>query len=280
MKPLKIAQLSDFHFTRVTWNPLRLFSKRIVGQLNWLFCRKKNFSEERINALPPLLNNLGVDQVLLGGDFTSTSLQSEFEAAKKFAERLDVPWIAIPGNHDAYTLGSYLTGRYYRYFGTEGLKKNKVETHPLNSSWVLIALDVAVPGFASKGKFSSAQETFLKKTLDSIAPKQNIILFNHYPFFNNDFPSRGLKGKERLEAIVARDPRIKLYLHGHTHRHVIANLQPSGLPVVLDGGCVAHGEQGSWNLMTIDDKGIKIDVYRWAKHEWAVARSEEIAWTR
>jgi hypothetical protein len=83
-----------------------------------------------------------------------------------------------------------------------------------------------------------------------------------------------------LKEIVAQDQRIKTYLHGHTHRHIIANLQPSGFPVVLDSGCSAHAQKGSWNLLTIDDAGIQIDVYTPKNGSWDCSRQETFAWTR
>src|SRR4051812_31991214 len=100
MKPLRFAQISDFHWTFAPTNPLTLFPKRIIGTLNWLFNRRANFSHAPLAQLPPLFAKLGVDRVLLGGDFTSTASHREFEAARQFVERLEMPWIAIPGNHD------------------------------------------------------------------------------------------------------------------------------------------------------------------------------------
>ncbi|HEY4255140.1 MAG TPA: hypothetical protein VGM34_02200, partial [Chlamydiales bacterium] len=63
-------------------------------------------------------------------------------------------------------------------------------------------------------------------------------------------------------------------------RHVVANLQPSGFPVILDGGCVADAKRGSWNLLTLNTKGLLVDVYKWTNNTWVIERSEEILWTR
>ena len=77
-----------------------------------------------------------------------------------------------------------------------------------------------------------------------------------------------------LEQLLARH-RVRLYLHGHTHRHILANLQPSGLPVILDSGCCAQ-KNGTWNLLTIDENGIQVDVYKYK----TLSHSRKIAWTR
>jgi len=269
---MRLAQISDFHFTRPTWNPFRLCSKRLVGQMNWLFARKHKFGEPQLRALPQLLEQLQVDRVLLGGDFTSTALPSEFETAQNFVEKLHCPWTAVPGNHDVYTLSSQWTNRYQRYFG------ECPSVQKLDDAWTLITLNTARPSWSSKGHFSEADESQLKRMLQSVAPTQKIILLNHYSFLNNDRPTRSLVRADALEDIVSKDKRIKLYLHGHTHRHTVADLQRGGLPIVLDGGCSADVRRGSWNLITLGNT-CRVDVYKWA-NGWNLERTDEIAWQR
>ena len=291
MAPLRLAQISDFHFTKITWNPFRLFSKRLLGNLNWVMARKSNFSEAQIQKLPDLLKSLRIDRVLLGGDFTTTSLKKEYEAANEFVKNLTAPWIAIPGNHDQYTYRSYRQKHFYRYFTNNRpinhkadfftLKDHRIEAHRLSPKWWILALDTAVATnpYSSNGLFSEKQEQYLEEILSALPPDASILLFNHYPFFQNDIARHNLLRGPALEAVLRKEPRIKAYLHGHSHRHTIADLQPSGLPVILDGGCSADCEKGSWNLLEIDDRGLKIDVYRW-EGIWKQTRTEEILWTR
>jgi len=285
--PLRLAQISDFHFTHLTWNPRYLFSKRLLGNINWVFSRKTAFSTLHLQALPPLLASLHLDHILLGGDFTTTSLEKEFALAKTFVEQLPTPWIAIPGNHDCYTFSAHRKKLFYQYFTNHKkgasftLKEHGVELHRLDSRWVLIALDTAraTHFYTSQGLFSQKQEASLKELLATLSPETHILLLNHYPFFENDSPQRSLVRAKALETILREDRRIKAYLHGHTHRHTIANLQPSNLPVILDGGCSAQMEKGSWNLLDLDEKGLTINVYKFS-NGWYVAKQEKIAWTR
>lgn len=283
---MKLAQISDFHWTRAPLNPLGLCSKRLIGVANWLVNRKGIFSEKALEALPEALEELGVERVLLGGDFTSTSLAWEFAEARKFVGRLKAPWIAIPGNHDCYTVTSFLTKRFYRFFrnkephGAFRLEREGVEAHRLGDGWWLVALDTARPSVMSRGRFSKKLEGRLRELLRLLPASDSILVFNHYPFFQNDLPSRSLVGADALEALMREDKRIRAYLHGHTHRHIIADLQSAGYPVVLDGGCAAFAERGSWNLLHLDERGISVDVVRWDGKRWGVERSERILWSR
>lgn len=289
---MRIAQISDFHYTHITWNPLRLLSKRILGNLNWLLTRSAAFAEEQIEMLPELFDQLGVDLVLLGGDFTTTALQEEYEKASQFVSRIKKPTIAIPGNHDHYTKKSFGNKHFYRYFSNHKqeilhptdffhLSDHRIEVHPIAPNWWLIALDTArATNFhSSAGIFTEKQEAYFKEILNLIPPGDSIICFNHYPFFPQDAAKRNLERGDALQKILHDHPRIRLYLHGHTHRHAIADLQPNGLPILLDSGCCVQKRTGTWNLIDLMPDDCVVSAYRW-NGSWEPFRQEKIAWKR
>ena len=289
---MRIAHISDFHYTRLTANPLRLFSKRLMGHVNWLFARKHNFSEEILEPLPTLFQELGVDLVLLGGDLTTTALLEEFEVANRFVKKLKTPWIAIPGNHDTYTYNSHRNRHFYRYFTNKRpsishpvdfftLKDHQIEAYRLFDGTWLVALDVsrATNLYSSRGLFSEKQEERLIEILSLIPATDSILLLCHYPFFQNDQWRRNLERGDALQALLENEPRIRLFLHGHTHRRTMADLQPSGLPIVLDSGSCAQLGRASWNLIDINSSGCKVDVYRWLD-KWNCIEEQEFTWKR
>ncbi len=287
VKPLCIAQISDFHFTRVTLNPLRLLSKRFLGLSNWFFFRKNELSAEQVAMIPPLLRSRKAELVLLGGDFTSTALPSEFQDAKQWIDQLDAPWIAVAGNHDCYTYRAFRNKHLYQAIQNPkkanlfDLARDGIEARQIRDGWWVIALDTARATnlYSSRGLFSEQLQENLQAALDTIPQNSSILMLNHYPFFQHDSYRRTLKRSEELLKIVKSDCRIKLYLHGHTHRHTIANLQPSNLPIILDSGCAALQKHGSWNLLTIDDHGIDIEVYQW-QNQWTITQKKRFEWTR
>jgi 3',5'-cyclic AMP phosphodiesterase CpdA len=288
---LRIAQISDFHFTRLNWNPLRLFSKRLLGQLNWVFSRDHAFKEDLLDPLPSLFQELQVDQVLLGGDFTSTALKKEFELAAQFVKKLGkTPWIAISGNHDVYTYRSSFRKDFYRYFpnlpsqetiNSFTLSEHQIEAHRLNEQYWLIALDVcrATNLYSSRGLFSQKLQERMQETLSLIPANHSILVLCHYPFFQNDAHRRNLKGGENLQTILKLDPRIKAFLHGHTHRHTIADLQPSNLPLILGSGSCTELDRAHWNLIDLASQGCQVSTYHW-NQGWKISHTQEIKWTR
>jgi len=283
---MRIAQISDFHYTELTFNPLRLFSKRILGLCNWLLHRNREFSAQQIEDLPALFRDLHVDLVLLGGDFTTTSLQEEFIQAEKFVKKLTQPWIAIPGNHDHYTASSYRQKRFYKYFANQNatcfsLQKEEIEGHNIAPGWWVVAVNTAYPtGIASsRGFFSEQVEAKLEDFIKNLPKGDRVILLNHYPFFQNDAHHRTLKRGEALEQLLRRQSKIVLYLHGHTHRRIIADLQSADLPIILDSGSCTLRKGGSWNLIDISASGCVVTPYVW-EGGWKKSEAREFSWTR
>lgn len=289
---MRIIQISDFHFTQLTWNPFRLFPKRILGNFNWLWARRKAFAPQQLESLPALFRSLKPDLILFGGDFSTTALSEEFKIAARFVKKCPQPWIAIPGNHDHYTFRSYRGKHFYKFFSNKRkeithpvefftLKDHGIEAHPLSENWNLVALDTALATnpYSSEGLFSEKLEEYLKEVLKLIPENGSILLFNHYPFFQNDVERRNLRRGDALQEIIKQDPRIRLYLHGHSHRHTIADLQPNNLPIILDSGSCALAKKGTWNLIDLTPEGCKVDVYRW-NDAWQNTRTEEFVWMR
>jgi len=275
---MRIIQVSDLHHAHMTWNPFHCFSKRLIGQLNYLCTRAAMFDPKQREALPEFFQSLKPDLILIGGDVTTTSLPEEFAEAKAFIERLSIPTLTIPGNHDCYTSRSHREHHFYNYFPSS-LQEHGVERHDLTANWTLVALDTAraTGPSSSRGLFSPKAEENLNKLLSQISPKRSILLWTHYPLFPNDIPARGLERCEELQALVRRYPNICCYLHGHTHRHAVADLRPSGFPIVLDSGCPIQKGEGSWNLLELTPNACKVDSYHWAKG-WEKKREQAFIW--
>jgi 3',5'-cyclic AMP phosphodiesterase CpdA len=275
---MRLAHISDLHFSKLTWNPSQFFSKRWLGNLNLLFARKHTFDPDCLTTLFPLFHEHQVDAVLITGDLTSTSHEDEFALAHQFVtclqqEKFKV--FTLPGNHDQYTKRAYKKQLFYNYFNTHyaqpqdpltslSLKEDGLTITPFGNGWWLIALDTALATslVSSNGFFFPALEEKLEKALHAIPHDDRVILINHFPIFSNESYRKSLIRKEALKNLLERSPKIKLYLHGHTHRHCIADLRSSRLPIFLDSGSTARKEGGTWNLIDITPSGCRVEVFK------------------
>jgi hypothetical protein len=144
-----------------------------------------------------------------------------------------------------------------------------------------LALDTAraTNPYSSQGLFSEKLEQYTIELLGLLPPGDAIICFNHYPFFPQDEPRRNLARGEALEKMMRQFPQIRLYLHGHTHRHAIADLQPNHLPILLDSGCCVQEKEGTWNLIDLLPDHCEVTAFRW-NGQWEPFRTEKMRWQR
>lgn len=295
---LRIAHISDLHFAKPTFSLSQFFSKRWLGNLNLLLSRKQDYLPERLSSLPSLFAELKVDLVLISGDLSTTSLSDEFRLARNFIcqiEEKHIPVIALPGNHDHYTKCAYKNRLFYQFFNSQfshgkeeifsfNLKDHKVAAKALPNNWWLVALDTALstPLISSQGLFSPEAEENLQRLLSLIPSDHSVILANHFPLFPHESPRKTLKRSEPLQNIVRAFPNIKLYLHGHTHRHCLADLRANHYPIVMDCGSTSHRERGSWNLLTLTPKECEVIVYHSSSIDdlqtWQPARDASFSW--
>ncbi|HAZ15721.1 MAG: hypothetical protein A2Y28_05490 [Chlamydiae bacterium GWC2_50_10] len=281
---LRIAHLSDLHFSKISKSPLQLFSKRWVGNLNLLLFRKREGAAKLLDSLCQLLFHLKVELVLITGDLTSTSHRSEFQLATLFVKQLHalgMEVVSLPGNHDHYTKRAYRQRRFYDFFpghfmheghpfSSVNLKTHAVGVKSLGNHWWLVALDTALATslISSRGYFSKEIEDHLRDVLIKIPKKDNVLLANHFPFFQNDHPRKKLVRGEALKSLLEEFPCVKLYLHGHTHRRCLADLRANGLPLILDCGSTGMGGRVCWNLIDLEEGLIRIEHFDSKEAQW------------
>lgn len=265
---MRIAHLSDLHFASWDWNISQLFCKRWLGNLNFLFGRRKQFDHKKLESLPQLLKSLDISIALITGDLSTTSAPAEFLRAKKFVESIEATGIevlCIPGNHDHYTREAYKKRHFYDHFpstwGSGCLKENGVTLKKLCPGWWIIGLDTALATswFYSTGYFSPQTEQALEQLLQTIPSEDQVLLANHFPFFQHESPRKQLMRGPALQKLLEKFPQVKIYCHGHTHRICKANLQPSGLPLILDPGSTSH-RSGGWYLIDLAKGVVTHDV--------------------
>ncbi len=300
-KPLfRLAHISDLHFSRLTWNPSQFLSKRWLGNLNLLLARRHTFDPDGLTTLFPIFHEKKVDAVLITGDLTSTSHKEEFLQAQEFVQNLrkeKFQVFTLPGNHDHYTQGAFREKRFYQFFdatypsaesplGPLSLKDDQLTATFLGHKWWLVALDTALATslLSSNGYFSFDLEQKLERALKQIPDDHNVILINHFPLFCNESQRKSLLRREALQKLLERFPRIRLFLHGHTHRQCIADLRASNLPILLDSGSAAQKKGGTWNLIDITPQGCSVEVFKNTNGEgftsWEPILKSNFAWSQ
>jgi len=290
---LRIAHISDVHFGHFTLSPLQFFSKRFIGNAHLGLSRWREFAPRRLyHHFARTLVSQNVDLVVITGDLTTTTHKKELGLALDFFHELEEAGLcvlALPGNHDHYTSRAFREKHFYEYFTndpspsnpTDRLETQRLEVYPISRGVWLIALDTAIPTslLSSHGLFPEALEMRLEQILSALPKEDSIILCSHYPYIDiEQRPKHALQRGEALEALLLRHPQVVLYLHGHTHRHTLADLRETGLPITLDAGSVSLRENPTYNLIDMTRDGCEIEAMRgtWRGNhtEWAPFKSE------
>ncbi len=279
----RFIHITDLHFWEVVTNPLRLLNKRALGNINIYLKRRHHFPMERALTYIDYINALDIKDVIITGDFASTSTQFEFEEGVRFVQALEEGGksiTVIPGNHDVYTFEAERKKEFEKHF-SRWLPDGPLPcTRLLAGGTPIVYVPTVCANFlSSKGRVSDSEiETTvsLVKSLDS-----PIIVAGHYPILNNTkaydaSPGRRLRNGERLRAALGDTGKDILYICGHVHRFSDAT-DPQYLNIRhLTSGALFRtapetNSDGDFSVIEINESEIRIIQHLHQGSEWMTA---------
>jgi len=217
--------VADLHFWKVTVNPFRLLNKRLLGNANVWLRRRHEFPMAEAERLIDGLESTGVRQLLLTGDFSSTSLDEEFAMGRGFVDTLQRRGFSMhlmPGNHDVYTFESVRRRRFERHFQPFLPEGGYPALETLPGGTPLLLVPTVCPNLvSSRGRITLEQVAKAAEMLPRDAP--SVVVAGHYPLLDETegyalSPGRRLRNAAALRSALGMSgPRI-LYVAGHVHR--------------------------------------------------------------
>ena len=224
---MRVVVLGDLHFYQLAVWPWQLFSKRLLGQTNLWFHRRRHFKPALWPGLRDRIIERKPDALLCSGDFVTTALPGEFRTASQaWSELVDAiqpsEAFVVPGNHDRYTYTSKRKQLFEAAFAP-WTSQEWPATKALGPKHQVIALDPTRPNpFNASGELGPEQQTRLKEVLEAIPSDQAIFILCHYPIgtppeLPKEAPGHGLQDTEALVQLLAEAKRPITYLHGHIH---------------------------------------------------------------
>jgi len=240
---VQVAHFSDVHALSLEGTrPWAFLTKRVAGFANLRLKRRDKHPVRLFEAMVDDLNRRPPDEVIVTGDLTNLSLESEFKLARAILDRLTIGpshVTVVPGNHDVYTLDALLRHPFRRAFRPYAESDTPAEEQfPL----VRVRGEIAIFGVSSArpspvpfadGRVGASQLAALERALSAHAGKFRILALHHPPYTNRHAFLRGLRDRTALQAVLLR-AGCELVLHGHEHRDLRQELQgPSGpIPVI------------------------------------------------
>ncbi|NMG41212.1 metallophosphoesterase [Chelativorans sp. ZYF759] len=266
---MRIAHLSDLHFGK--------------------------HDEELAEGLAAELSGQKPDLVVISGDFTQRGTAAEFEAARAFLDSLDIPFFAVPGNHDiplANVMKRFVSpyGLYKRYISRDiepFLELGGVALAGLRTSRrARLGLNWA-DGTISRDQLKDLEKRFAKASPDAIR-----IVVAHHPLMHPEEPmAKPMRRVKRADLALATFARlgVRLVLSGHFHmsyvrRHESGAEIAAGAPVGANEAAAAPvmvaqasttistrrraGHLNAYNLIDIENGDVRVGLREWQKTGW------------
>lgn len=212
-----------------------------------------HFGTERpavVDALVRWIAEQSADLVILSGDITQRARRAQFDAARRFVQRLSTPVLAIPGNHDLplFNLWQRLFKPYRGYRRVFG---DELEPQWESSDWLVIGVNTTRRQRHTNGEISPAQIRRVAQQLRSARPGQRRVVVTHQPMLvtRPEDQANLLHGHARA-AQAWVEAGADLLLGGHIHLPYIRPMTEAhpGLPreawVVQAGTAVSHRVRG------------------------------------
>jgi 3',5'-cyclic AMP phosphodiesterase CpdA len=215
------------------------------------------------------------DLVVVSGDLTQRAKPAQFQEARRFVDRLPVPSLVIPGNHDVpmYRVWERVLnpfGAYRKHFSPE------MEPVHRDEEMLVAGINTAFNWTVTNGRITSRRLRVVGQLLAAApAGLWRVVVAHHQLIPPPNFGSRQVLRNARRAMELFAEAGVDLVLSGHLHQAYIASSEefyPRGLPpvVVLHSGTSTSsrgrgGERGrnTCNWIQLDAATMTLSHYAW-----------------
>jgi len=219
---MKIAHISDLHYSK-----------------SWMFLH------DMLDRCIAMVNEENPDVVIVTGDVTDYGLRDEFEGVRKELDRIESPYLIVPGNHDSRHEG-------YRKF--EELFGKRFFTKDIGD-YRFIGLDSSEPDI-DEGHIGRAQLEWLRQQL---SPRSIVFLHHHLvpiPYTGRERNVLADAG-EVLKILDLHD--VPLVLSGHKHVPWVWNVNGTVVSTAGTVSCERTGSSQSFDIIEMKEGNITVE---------------------
>ena len=242
----------------------------------------RNVKPEPIDALARLISEVQPELVIASGDLTHRGLRAQHDVAAEFLHGLELPILAVPGNHDIpYTFPKRFTSPWLEF------ERQWKTTQPVYSSETLAVagLNSVRPWRHQSGKVRPPQVVRAKEVFADAPPQALRIVVLHHHILGAPWRSRKKPVADRnrvLGSFVAAG--AELILAGHIHQSTIAERRefeiatPGGERAVVASIAPGfgqprpnrRGEARGLHVYEVAEAALRILTYIWRDDGWAL----------
>lgn len=229
---------------------------------------------EVADSVLALLERRRPDMVVLSGDLTQRAKPYQFRQARDFIDRIEVPTLVVPGNHDVpmYRVWERVFAPYWAY-----RKHFSEDLEPVHEDdgLLVVGINTAFNWTIKDGRIRGSRLREVEALLAAAPDKTKIIVAHHELIPAPRFDTQRVLSGARAAAEVFARQGVDMVLSGHLHQaYVMASeaFYPSDdLPflVVHSGTTTSHRGRGcerrrySCNWIRIADDKLTVSQLRW-----------------
>lgn len=232
------------------------------------------------------------DALVVSGDLTQRAKPRQFRAARDFVARVEVPVLAVPGNHDVpmyrfweRALQPYAA--YRRHFAAE------LEPTLRLPGLTLVGVNTAFNWTIKGGRFAAAQARRVAAAFDGTpAGSCRVIVAHHHLLHAPGFDDQPVMRNADAAARAFAAAGVELVLSGHHHvawAGSSAEFFPDARPpfVVVHSGTTTSGRyregepgENSCNWIDVSAAEILVTTLRWRRDENRFAEHRQARFPR
>ncbi|MEP0944319.1 MAG: phosphodiesterase [Rhizobiaceae bacterium] len=202
-----------------------------------------------VKTINDLLPQIGkVDLAFVAGDLTDFGTMEEYELFRTIMEPLQIPYRAIPGNHDEVEV------MRLAFSDQDWMPKSgSIDWTAEFEDIALIGLDTKVAGKAH-GHLSDTSLDYLQNQLFAFQKKPILVATHHPPVLTGieKMDIQNLRDSQKLQTILSNHPGEVRLVCGHMHRNIVT---PFGSVICQIAPGVSHAvsldqREGAPNCLT------------------------------
>jgi 3',5'-cyclic AMP phosphodiesterase CpdA len=227
---------------------------------------------EIVEALVGALDEVNSSIVVVSGDLTQRARTKQFEAARRFLDRIRAPTVVVPGNHDIPLFDVFRRfvaplARYKRHIATD------VDPFLAVGRVAVLGLNTARSNTWKDGRLSPGQIDAIRARFRTLPEETVKVLVTHHPFLPPPGdPSPPLVGHASEALAAAEASGVDLVLAGHLHHGYIGEIRTHhtnirrSILVAQAGTATSHRtrtEPNSFNVIVIEPHQIAFSLRVW-----------------
>jgi 3',5'-cyclic AMP phosphodiesterase CpdA len=250
---------------------------------------------KQIEALEEFLPSLNPTAVVVSGDLSQRARHGEFQAAHVFLYRMrkQIPAIVVPGNHDIEWWKSPLgllgeKRKYDKYLRYYGELRPVLEVPGAIMAGALSSYGVAfgsltwnLRDLAVKGHLPRSETRRVQKIFEAALPGLVRVMVVHHNVLAGGTGRMGLaRWRSAHRRLLATGADV--ILCGHDHYEGAGQIE--GGVAVSTSGTHSYRQRGGrpsvFNLVTIDERSVHIQHYRWVSEDRCFIASDKVSFGR